>query len=234
LKKHIIVGDIHSNHICLTKILNKYDPEEYNYIFLGDYCDYRNENPRENSNYMQVILSVMAVVEHWGGIALLGNHDDKLKRWFAGNKVDIKEGLSETIYDIQNTVSPELVPSIKEFLNGLPICHQQDINGMHWKFAHAYNPYEQEIFARSTESTPREWRKMHEFCIYGVPRTPEGERTLWWEHDKYLDLIQEGHVKIAGHYHTVVVGPKYMVLDATPGIASYVIEDDLLEIWKRD
>ena len=234
MKKHIIVGDIHSNHIGLIKLLNTYDPEDYDYIFLGDYCDYRQENPRVNSNYIAVMTQIMTAVKNFGAIALLGNHDDKLIRWFKGNKVEVKEGLSETIFDIEKERASKngmtMVDNIKEFLNTLPLLYEKNINGKLYKFAHAYHPLETEIFARKNDSTPSEWKKMREHAIYGVPRTPEGERVFWWETGKYLDRITN-HIKVAGHYHLTYFSDKAIILDSTPEIVSYIIEDKKLELW---
>ena len=44
MKKTLVVSDVHSNFKCLQKILDRRRPHKYNYIFLGDYNDYREDD----------------------------------------------------------------------------------------------------------------------------------------------------------------------------------------------
>jgi hypothetical protein len=236
--KHIVVGDVHSNHLALIKIMFKYPPSEYKYIFTGDYNDYREENPREKSNYITTIFQVMKIVNLHGGVALLGNHDDKLRRWFNGRNVEIRDGLTETIYDIEKFRKEPYgqlhLDTINAFLNNLPLTHIEEINGIVYKFAHAIHPEYDEVYIQTGHNPPSE-KKWKEHCIWGYPRTLDDEKVFhrvhYWNIKEYNDRVPENTFKIAGHYHEVFKNDKFLILDATPNIATYIIEDNLIEEW---
>lgn len=232
--KHIVVSDIHSNYKVLKQIADKYQPDEYRYIFLGDYCDYRE--PDDNGDYVSTILLIRNYVQKYHSVALLGNHDDKLIRWFKGNKVDEKEGFINTLKDLRIDASDQLKEDIYKFLLTLPLTFSCIIDKIEYQFAHAYYPYDEEIFARRMDSTDKEWKAFREHCIWGVPRrwnyeTNKHERVFFWEDEFYCNRVPKDTIKVSGHYHTIFFGDKFIILDATPNIVTYIIEDKKLEEW---
>lgn len=234
--KHIVVGDIHSNYKVLSNIIEKYSPSKYKYIFTGDYSDYRGKDPKKNSNYIITIQLILFIIENYNGIALLGNHDDKLRRWFNGRNVELREGLKETLDDIsehKKLHGDVFINRIHRFLNEAPLTHIEVINGITYKFAHAIYPEHNEIYR--SESVAKNIKIWKEHCIWGYPRTLDDEKVFhrvhYWELDEYNQRVPKDTVKIAGHYHIVFQNEKFVILDGTPGIASYIIEDNLLEEW---
>lgn len=234
MKKTIVLGDIHSNYQALKHIVDKYQPDMYNYIFLGDYSDYREDD--DKSDYVSTMLIIMNYVKNYNAVALLGNHDDKLLRWFKGNKVDEKEGFINTLKDLNCDANNHLKEQIYKFLLTLPLTYQKIVNGIEYQFAHAYFPQEQEIFARSLDSTAKEWKAYREHCIWGVPRrfnltTNKHERVFHWNEERYINLVPKNTIKVCGHYHMCHRDDKFIILDGTPHIAIYIIEDNYFECF---
>jgi protein phosphatase len=102
------IGDIHS---CFTELAGLLSTLGYRWnhkldsfessdrrkvVFLGDIAD-RGPNPVES------LWCVKRMVESGNAFWILGNHDDKLRRWAKGNKVVLNNGLSETVKAIENS-----------------------------------------------------------------------------------------------------------------------------------
>ncbi len=79
-----VVGDVHGEITLLKKLLEKWDREKQQLIFIGDLGD-RGENSKA------CFLLAKELVEKYGAIYLKGNHEDMLLRFigkpeeFAGN-----------------------------------------------------------------------------------------------------------------------------------------------------
>src|SRR5260370_13093371 len=61
----------------------------------------------------------MDMVAGGTGLCVAGNHDDKLRRYLKGNKVNVTHGLGETL-DQLGREPPEFVARLRTFLEGLP------------------------------------------------------------------------------------------------------------------
>jgi len=85
---YYIITDIHSCFEELEELL-ALNTNNYQIVALGDYID--------RGNYPVETLKKMMSITDNGGIALLGNHDDKLMRALKGNKVKIGHGLGDTL-----------------------------------------------------------------------------------------------------------------------------------------
>jgi protein phosphatase len=134
--KYDIIGDIHGCYDELVKLLAKLG---YAYhldsdkavncpgrqaVFVGDLTD---RGPKSQA----VLDLVMEMVKHGTGLCVLGNHDDKLRRYLKGNKVRINNGLQSTIDQINECqqYSPTgphdrrrvSRSQVVKFLEGLPI-----------------------------------------------------------------------------------------------------------------
>jgi hypothetical protein len=231
--KTIFVGDVHSNHTALYNIIQKFNPVEYHYVLLGDYCDYREEDGR--GDYIKTITMIMDLVYKYKCVALLGNHDDKLLRWYCGSKVDMKEGFLNTIEDIDKSTLQQR-DDIMLFLNSLSLTYEIIIKGIEYQCAHAYFPYQNEIFARALDTTAGEWKAYKEHCIWGVPRrlnltTNIEERVFHWNDERYRSRIPKNTIKVCGHYHQIFKDDKFIVLDASPNVAIYIPEDNYFECF---
>jgi len=85
-----IIGDVHGCYDMLAELLGKLgytvenglvtgSPEGRRLVFLGDLCD------RGNRSFDCVLLA-RAAVENGAAVWLLGNHDDKLRKWLLKSK----------------------------------------------------------------------------------------------------------------------------------------------------
>jgi len=74
MDKVFAIGDIHGNYQSLKKILTKWNPEEEQLVFLGDYID-------RGPDSLKVLREVMYYTQNHGAIALSGNHEQILLYW---------------------------------------------------------------------------------------------------------------------------------------------------------
>lgn len=166
-----IIGDVHGCYRELQKLLSKlgYDipddpnqataktvraPEGRTPIFVGDLVD-RGENS------MSVLKIVMAFVDSGNGYCVLGNHDDKFRRWLIGRDVSVKHGLESTIEDFEHE-PPEMRDKLIAFLSALPIYLWLD--GGRLVVAHA--GILEEMLGRMNS-------RIRRFCLFG---DTDGER----------------------------------------------------------
>lgn len=82
-------------------------------IFVGDFVDRGPASP-------DVLRIAMAAVTGGVGLAVPGNHDDKLARWIAGRPVRIAHGLETTIAQLGDEPANFAVEA-QSFIEGLPI-----------------------------------------------------------------------------------------------------------------
>lgn len=115
-----IIGDVHG---CLEELImlleklgynteTKTHPNGRRVVFLGDICD------RGWYSYGTYHL-VYDMVMRNKAIMVRGNHDDKLRRFFEGNRVIQNHGLDKTIADFQTHCVPE--QDVSEFLSEVPL-----------------------------------------------------------------------------------------------------------------
>ena len=74
LEKVFAIGDIHGCYNLLEKLLDKWNPNEEQLVFLGDYID-------RGPDSVKVIKKVMQLVEDYDAVALSGNHEQLFLNW---------------------------------------------------------------------------------------------------------------------------------------------------------
>ena len=80
-------------------------------VFLGDLVDRGPKIP-------EVLALVMNMVQHETALCVPGNHENKLKRYLDGKKVQMTHGLAQTAEQLEQE-SEEFRESVKKFINGL-------------------------------------------------------------------------------------------------------------------
>ena len=168
-----IIGDVHGCYRELHQLLTKLgydvpqDPTKFSptnitppsgrrAVFVGDLVD-RGENS------ITVIKMVMAMIEGGHGLCVVGNHDDKFRRWLKGNNVSAGHGLDGTILDFEREGS-DLRGKLLEFLSSLPSY----LWLAHGKLTVAHAGILTHMLGRTDARVRR-------FCLYG---DTEGERDI--------------------------------------------------------
>lgn len=120
-----IIGDVHGCFDELLELISKlgyvmppfdgdwYHPEGRRLCFVGDYVD---RGPKSMN-----VLKLLACQFLENNITcVLGNHDDKLRRYIKGNNVQVKYKYFLDTVDEFNTLRGFEKELIEEFLNALP------------------------------------------------------------------------------------------------------------------
>lgn len=128
-------------------------------IFVGDLVD-------RGPNSALALKIVMAFAAAGLALSVRGNHDDKLLRWFKGNKVSLNHGLDGTIADLSQCTVTER-QNIEAFLDALPLFLWLD--GGKLVVAHA-GVLESMVTGSGAHYSENQIRR---FCLYG---DTEGER----------------------------------------------------------
>lgn len=74
MEKVFVIGDIHGGVRLLEKILQFWNEQEEQLVFLGDYVD-------RGPDSLKVVQKVMELTENSGAIALCGNHEQLFLKW---------------------------------------------------------------------------------------------------------------------------------------------------------
>ncbi|ATF13502.1 serine/threonine protein phosphatase [Brevibacillus brevis X23] len=79
-RRMLVMSDLHGCHDLFTKMLEKvaYDPTQDRLILLGDYVD-------RGRYSKQVLNKVIELVNTYGAVALVGNHDKMFLDWLLTN-----------------------------------------------------------------------------------------------------------------------------------------------------
>ncbi len=75
-QKYFAIGDIHGNIKELAHLLERWDRDEEQLVFIGDYID-------RGPDSAKVVALVRRLVEEEGAIALRGNHEEMLEDFLA-------------------------------------------------------------------------------------------------------------------------------------------------------
>lgn len=118
MQKALIFGDLHSCYDELSEFLDLYWDKERKVIFLGDYID-RGPKP------IKTLKLLMNLVESRQAICILGNHDDKLRRYLRGNPVKIAGSFIKTVEAIEKK-SNKFKKRLLNFLESLPYKLETD------------------------------------------------------------------------------------------------------------
>lgn len=163
-----MIGDVHGTADELRELLwrlghadeqgePRRHPDGRIPILLGDLTD-RGPKNRE-------AMEIARRITELGGIVLLGNHDEKLRRWLSGKDVRIAAGLAMTIEELEADTTPEWRLDMAEWLGSLP-THLVLDDG---RLVVAHAGLEEALHGRMTPGA-------FSFALYGKP--VEGGRVL--------------------------------------------------------
>lgn len=186
------IGDVHG---CmdelwdLLKILGYrrdmviYPRQDRKLVFVGDLND---RGPKS----VDVLRVVMGLCKEGTALAVTGNHDDKLRRFLKGNKVQPKHGLQETL----NALSKETDSfrnELLEWLNSLP--YRLMLNDGKVLVAHAGLPEKMHLAIESG--------RVRDYALYGDVNGKTDERGLpirkdWAKDYSGSRIVVHGHVVV--------------------------------------
>jgi protein phosphatase len=157
-----IIGDVHGCADELETLLGdlgyqvRWDgrdvsvvpPEGRRALFVGDLVDRGPRSP-------DVLRIAKHMVDAGTALAVVGNHDDKLKRHLSGKKVTVSHGLAETVEQLSQE-TPEFAAEMRAWLDGL-ISHYVLDGG---KLVVAHAGLKEEMQGRASGA-------VRAFCMYG-------------------------------------------------------------------
>ena len=115
-----IIGDCHACYyelfdlLCKLDYVGNYHPEGRKVVFVGDLID-------RGPYSIKCLHTAMRFVQSGNGYMVMGNHDDKLKRYLMGNTVTVNHGFETTVQEHSQLDEADL-NDIKQFLNKQPYC----------------------------------------------------------------------------------------------------------------
>ena len=157
-----IIGDVHGcadelelllkelgYTVCWSgKEVSVSSPNDRRAIFVGDLVDRGPRSP-------DALRIAKHMVEAGTALAVVGNHDDKLKRHLDGRNVKVSHGLAETIEQLAQE-PPEFATEMREWLDGL-ISHYVLDGG---KLVVAHAGVKEDMQGRASGA-------VRSFCMYG-------------------------------------------------------------------
>lgn len=197
-----IIGDVHGCADELEKLLAELGynvswegkevavvpPEGRRAIFVGDLVDRGPRSP-------DVLRIARAMVESGSALAVVGNHDDKLKRHLSGKAVKVGHGLAETIEQLA-AEPPEFAAGMRGWLDVL-ISHYVLDEG---KLVVAHAGLKEEMQGRASGA-------VRAFAMYGETTGETDEFGLPVRYNWAADY--KGRAKVV-HGHTPVVEPNWV------------------------
>lgn len=212
---YVLIGDIHSQAAQLKDALSfvRSNLSDSRVVFLGDIfdskCDY--------SDSYSVYQMIREAEKEFNAITLQSNHQDKLIRYFRGNKVELNNGLDKTVLELTKEFSKRL--DLESFYSWLIRCPFgiafKDFFGIEFRCAHAYFSPEVKVFPYKELYLVKAltMQHKHEF-LYGLQDSKK-RRVFWWEDDN----TKQEYVRVSGHYKTVSLNldNKSLVLDSCCG-----------------
>lgn len=108
------VGDIHGNLQDMKKAVAFCKTNNYFFLSLGDLTDYGYEN-------YECVKLLHDIIQHGDGAMIIGNHDDKLKRYLVQRRegqirVQVKGGLVTTVEELDALTPAQYADFEKKFL----------------------------------------------------------------------------------------------------------------------
>lgn len=143
-----LLGDLGYAVIWNGKDVTVTPPEGRRVIFVGDLVDRGPRSP-------DALRIAKHMVDAGTGLAVVGNHDDKLKRHLDGRNVKLTHGLAETVEQLAQE-PPEFAAEMRKWLDGL-ISHYV-LDGGQLVVAHA--GVKEEMQGRASGA-------IRSFCMYG-------------------------------------------------------------------
>lgn len=212
-RQYAFIGDIHSQIAPLELAVDYCRSHNLTPIFLGDLFDSR----METSNSVEVYRLVKRLQEEMNAIVLRSNHQNKFERYARGNNVRVEGEFSRTLQDFaEANISVE---EVAEWLNTFPYgVVFRDSTNKEYRCAHAMFPswvvvprYDTMYFVEQVTSKARDYM-LYGPRVAGAVWPDEETRVFWWEKESARDWV-----RVAGHYHTVVISDKNLVLDGQMG-----------------
>lgn len=90
----LVFGDVHAEYDSYMKAFNYADANNLFFMSLGDLVD-RGHSPYE------IVSHLSELVKNGRGGLIIGNHDDKFRRLFLGNKVSLSADAKGTLVDVR-------------------------------------------------------------------------------------------------------------------------------------
>jgi protein phosphatase len=178
----LVVPDTHGSENDLDFAIEYAKKHNLYMIFLGDALDY-------GAKSVEVINKIKALVDSGRAHALIGNHENKIYRWFMGKAVKLSHGNQATI-DQYNTLSDAAKEEWKyKFISLYHMSHTHMTVNDNVGFAHA---------AFSDGMWWDESQKCSDgrlaFAIYGeVDKTKENKRIYNWVDRVGKRTVYVGH-----------------------------------------
>ena len=224
--KYALIGDVHSQDGPLSDALEFCNANGLTPVLLGDIFDSRCET----GNALKVYNILKEAQSNFRNLVILrSNHQSKLERYLKGTPVNVTPDLEGTLEDFAGNPNMNLGEEVLPWLLSFPFGFVfKDSKGKEYRCAHAYFPTRLEIpkyaqFHKVFKAT----RKERDLMMYGLRKKSEGadngpERVTWWLNDKdphpQIDSTPPREwVRVAGHYHSVFLGEKSLILDGDMG-----------------
>lgn len=204
---YAIIGDVHSDYRKLKQAFDYAQNHDLQIILLGDLFDSRCEYSDS--------VSVYNLVRNSDAIVLQSNHQDKLIRYLMGNSVMLNNGLDITVKEFNDSKisKKELLNWLVSFPYGIALKTNK---GHEMRCCHAYFsskieiPEYQHYYLVERSQMDRTTKNL---MLYGpTSRQNKGERIRWWENPRHRN-----YTMVSGHYHTVHVDSRCLVLDGGCG-----------------
>ena len=166
-----ITGDLHAHH-----------PEGRTAVFVGDLVD-------RGPDSVRVLRLVMNMVRDQTALCVPGNHDEKLKKYLSGKRVQMTHGLERTADQLQDT-TPEFRQEVLKFLENMVSHYVLDQGNVVVAHAGLIERYQGRASAR-----------VREFCLYGDTTGESDEEGLpirldWAKDYRGKAKVIYGHVPV--------------------------------------
>ena len=185
-----IIGDVHGCYDELLMLLAKLGykvapdfevshPQKRKVIFLGDLVD-------RGPKIVLVLKLVMKMVNSNIAYCVQGNHDNKLYRYLEGRNVQIKNGLEDSVAELEQETE-NFQTEVKQFLKHL----ESHLIFDNFRLVACHAGIKEEYIGRAS-------RKIRNFTLYGKTTNETDEfglpkRYLWAKDYKGKPLIIYGH-----------------------------------------
>ncbi len=188
-----IIGDIHGCYDELFMLLEKLNyqvtinehnikvkhPEGRKVIFLGDLVD-------RGPKVVEVLKLVMSMCDSRIAYCVKGNHDNKLYRKLIGRNVQVKNGLEDSLYQLEKE-DDDFINKVKDFIRHL----ESHLIFDDYNLVVAHAGMREDLIGRSS-------KRVRDFALYGETTGETDEfglpiRYLWAKDYKGKSLVIYGH-----------------------------------------
>ncbi|MBQ5541523.1 MAG: metallophosphoesterase [Erysipelotrichales bacterium] len=153
-----IIGDVHGCFEELSELLEKlgYRETENGYVHPdGRTCVFVGDLTDRGPASMPCMKLVMKTVKAGNAYYVIGNHDDKLRRYLQGNPVKLMRGLETTAAEFEKETKA-FCEEVRRFLEELPLYITFDKG----KLLVVHAGIKEEMIGRTGE-------RVRTFCLYG-------------------------------------------------------------------